>query len=81
MHDSQYTEAEYPSRVGWGHSSIEHVVEFGKISEVKKLVMFHHDPLHSDAELEVLLEHARELWDGHSGGPVLAYEGMELDLP
>jgi len=42
-------------------------------------VMFHHDPMHSDDELERILARATDLWQG-TGNPVLAYEGMELDL-
>ncbi|HEV3474136.1 MAG TPA: MBL fold metallo-hydrolase [Actinomycetota bacterium] len=80
LHDAQYTEDEYPRRVGWGHSSVAHVATFAEICSVQQLVMFHHDPLHTDDQLEVLLSRARELWGGGSAGPVLAHEGMELDL-
>jgi phosphoribosyl 1,2-cyclic phosphodiesterase len=80
LHDAQYTEEEYPQRIGWGHSSTTHVVTFAEVCEVRQLVMFHHDPMHSDDQLEVILEHARRMWNGGGEGPVLAYEGMELDL-
>lgn len=82
FHDAQYTPEEYADRVGWGHSSVEHVVTFGLVSKVKQLVMFHHDPLHSDGHLEALVSKAGELWgaNGNGGGPVLAYEGMEIEL-
>jgi phosphoribosyl 1,2-cyclic phosphodiesterase len=81
FHDSQYTEEEYPHRVGWGHSSISDMVTFGLITKVRRLVMFHHDPLHSDAQLEAMLVRARELWgDDPNGSLVLAFEGMRLDL-
>jgi phosphoribosyl 1,2-cyclic phosphodiesterase len=80
LHDAQYTEIEYPDRIGWGHSSVEHVVTYGSIAHVKRLVLFHHDPLHTDAELETNLLRARELWADNGGAPELAYEGMEIDL-
>lgn len=80
FHDSQYTEEEYLQRVGWGHSSVMHVVTFAEMCQVRQLVMFHHDPLHTDDQLEALLRRANELWDGDGTAPVLAYEGMELDL-
>lgn len=79
LHDSQYFEDEYPAKVGWGHSSVDHVVSFGRIAGVKRLILFHHDPLHTDARLEAKLERARALW-GTDPGPELAWEGMELDL-
>jgi phosphoribosyl 1,2-cyclic phosphodiesterase len=80
FHDAQYTEDEYPGRVGWGHSSIAHTVAFGLLSKVDRLVLFHHDPLHSDAQLDSMLVRAHELWGDENGSMVLAYEGMQLDV-
>jgi phosphoribosyl 1,2-cyclic phosphodiesterase len=80
LHDSQYSEEEYPSRVGWGHSSIADSVLFAGIAEARRLVLFHHDPLHADGELETLRERACELWGESGEPPTLAHEGMELAL-
>jgi phosphoribosyl 1,2-cyclic phosphodiesterase len=80
LHDAQYTEEEYPGRVGWGHSSIAHTVSFALITKVKRLVMFHHDPLHSDAQLEAMLVRAKELWGEEPDDIVLSYEGMEIEV-
>jgi ribonuclease BN (tRNA processing enzyme) len=80
LHDAQYTEAEYLQRIGWGHSSVVHVTTFAQICRARRLVMFHHDPLHTDEDLEALLVRAKELWAGDGVEPVLAFEGMELDL-
>ena len=60
LHDSQYSEEEYPAHVGWGHTSIDQVVNFAMRSKVAQLVMFHHDPRHSDTALDELLGRARE---------------------
>ena len=54
IHDAQYTVDEYPSRVGWGHSSADHVVAFAGLASVGRLVTFHHDPGHDDAALDAL---------------------------
>jgi phosphoribosyl 1,2-cyclic phosphodiesterase len=80
MHDSQYFEHEYPNHIGWGHSSVDHAVSFAQASGAQKLVLFHHDPLHSDDQLRALETRARDLWgpDGHP--PELAFEGMKLAL-
>jgi phosphoribosyl 1,2-cyclic phosphodiesterase len=80
LHDSQYTEEEYPHRVGWGHSSIADMVTFALLTKVRTLVMFHHDPLHSDAQLESMLVRARQLWGDEHNGLVLAHEGMEINM-
>ncbi len=55
FHDSQYKQEEYNKRKGWGHSTIKHTVEFAKMCNVKKLALFHHDPLHTDDQLEKFL--------------------------
>jgi ribonuclease BN (tRNA processing enzyme) len=80
FHDAQYTEDEYTPRVGWGHSSIAHTVTFGLITKVQRLFFFHHDPLHSDAQLESMLVRAKELWGQERDGLALSYEGMEVDV-
>jgi len=81
LHDTQFTEDEYPQRIGWGHSSVADAVAYANITKVKKLVMFHHDPLHTDSDLEDIRKRAEELWDGDPGSsPALAYEGMEIEL-
>ena len=79
IHDSQYSAEEYETHVGWGHSSIDHVVHLGNTAKVRQLVLYHHDPAHSDATLEAMHARACELWTGDRP-PVLAYEGMEIDL-
>ncbi len=79
IHDSQYSAEEYETHVGWGHSSIDHVVHLANKAKVGQLVLFHHDPGHSDMQLEAMHAYACELWEGDSP-PVLAHEGMELDL-
>ncbi len=81
LHDCQLTEDEYPTKVGWGHSSIADAVAFAQVCEVGKLVMFHHDPLHRDEDLDAMLVRAQKLWDRDDEQPVLAYEGLEIDLP
>lgn len=80
FHDSQFSESEYPARVGWGHSSVAHAVGFARKAEVGRLVLFHHDPNRTDDEVDVLVERAQELWDGMPGRPpVAACEGMVVD--
>lgn len=80
LHDAQYSEDEYPERVGWGHSSVADAVAFADAVRARRLLMFHHDPLHSDAALEEMEQRAREL-SRNSSEPSLAREGMVLELP
>ena len=52
IHDSQYTDDEYLSHVGWGHSSIEQTVRLAEAVGARHLVPFHHDPSHNDDWLD-----------------------------
>lgn len=57
--DAMYSPAEYERYRGWGHSSTHHVVEQAVRANVKRVVLSHHDPVHSDDDLEKMLEDAR----------------------
>jgi phosphoribosyl 1,2-cyclic phosphodiesterase len=80
FHDSQYFEEEYDARVGWGHSSVAAAVEFARLARVGRLVLFHHDPLHSDEDLAELGARALQLWGGDGPAPELAREGVTIDV-
>ena len=55
IHDAQFTEDEYKTRVGWGHSSLRHAFEFAALTGVKSFIPFHHDPSHTDDILDELI--------------------------
>lgn len=59
IHDAQYTAAEYPARRGWGHSTMEYVVDLARAGAVRSLALFHHDPMRHDDALDALVEEAR----------------------
>ncbi|WP_297693991.1 MBL fold metallo-hydrolase [uncultured Eudoraea sp.] len=48
IHDSQFNREEYEKKVGWGHCTMEIAAELSKRAKAKRLVMFHHDPAHTD---------------------------------
>ena len=51
LHDAQYNKGEYASKIGWGHSSMDDAVLFASRTNVKHLLLSHHDPSHSDSKL------------------------------
>lgn len=79
LHDSQYTMEEYTQRKGWGHSTIDDACLFGSMAEVKKILLAHHDPSHTDAFLNDMFTSFKK-----SAGSIpqaeLAKEGMEIQL-
>lgn len=82
LHDAQYFAHEYEDRVGWGHSSVDDAVAFSNAVGARRLVLFHHEPDHSDHALEELEERARQLVRRPGTlVPWLAREGMAVDLP
>ena len=50
--DTTYTDEEYETKVGWGHSCISKVVQLADVANVKTLYLFHHDPDQSDADID-----------------------------
>jgi phosphoribosyl 1,2-cyclic phosphodiesterase/ActR/RegA family two-component response regulator len=83
--DAQYTDEEYKKHIGWGHSSLSSVVELALDANVKRLLLFHHDPSHDDDMIDRMLEQARELVRKSGKAMVIegASEGAEilLELP
>jgi len=69
--DSQYDQQEYESRVGWGHGCVDDAVAVAAEAEVKRLVLFHHDPDHDDATIDGMVKHARQL---------IAERGCDLEV-
>ena len=59
--DSTYTDDEYKSKVGWGHSCIIKVVNLAHNADVKSLYLFHHDPDQTDDDIDAKLEYASNL--------------------
>jgi phosphoribosyl 1,2-cyclic phosphodiesterase/CheY-like chemotaxis protein len=83
IHDAQYTSAEYADHVGWGHSTMEYAVELAMAAGVRRLALFHHDPIRSDQALDEAVERARRrVADAGSALEVgAAAEGLVIELP
>jgi len=82
IHDAQYTAAEYPKRIGWGHSPATYAVDVALAAGAKRLALFHHDPSRGDEALEQLLGVCQErVTAGHGTLEIdAAAEGQRIDL-
>jgi phosphoribosyl 1,2-cyclic phosphodiesterase len=80
FHDAQFFDDEYAQRVGWGHSSVESAVTYAQAVGARRLVLFHHDPVHQDRTLERLEVEAASLSGARDMPPTLAREGMAFEL-
>src|SRR5712672_294297 len=83
--DAQYTDEEYAGHIGWGHSPFSSVVGLALDANVKRVLLFHHDPSHDDDMIDRMVEQARELVRKSGKAMVIegAREGAEilLELP
>ena len=80
IHDAQYLHGEYYSKTkskkGWGHSTIEMAAEVAVKAQVRKLVLFHHEPQHDDLAMRRIARRSKELFPDS----IVAYQGLELKL-
>ena len=80
IHDAQYTSKEYQRFKGWGHSTYKYAISQALGSRAKKLILFHHDPERTDAQLDLLAKNCREALKAQPIEVLPAHEGMEISL-
>lgn len=82
IHDSMYTEEEYPSRFGWGHSTFRQSLRLAEDAAARRLLFFHHDPERSDEDLSEIVDRVRDeaLGRGCQVEMSAAREGIEFTL-
>jgi phosphoribosyl 1,2-cyclic phosphodiesterase len=78
--DSSYTEAEYPSKKGWGHGTFDSCIEMAKSAGAKILYCTHHEPTRSDDDLEKVFAEAVARNDCTGLDVRLAREGDEVTI-
>jgi phosphoribosyl 1,2-cyclic phosphodiesterase len=80
--DAQYLDEEYVQKTGWGHPRATTCVDLGGQGKVKQLALTHHDPMHSDMQVDLKVamcsERAESL--GYTMQVFGAREGIELKV-
>ena len=80
IYDATYSDEQYhsekTSKVGWGHSTWQEAVKVAKAANVKRLVIFHHDPLHNDDFMDKTGEQVAEQFPNS----LIAREGLSIQL-
>lgn len=74
IYDSTYTDEEYASHVGWGHSTWQEACRVADAAGVDRAVIFHHDPAHDDRFMDAVAAAA----DRVRPGTLVAREGLIL---
>ena len=79
--DAMFSVRESFIKEDWGHSSALIGADLARVSNVKRLFLFHHDPTSSDAEIMQVLQETREyLGPDASLDVYVAQEGLEVHL-
>lgn len=80
IYDAMYTDEEYHNykspKVGWGHSTWQEAVKMAQAAGVKQVVIFHHDPTHSDNLLDEIEQQVQAVFPT----AVMAKEGLVLPV-
>ena len=77
IYDAQYLPEEYEARRrGWGHSHWREAVNVVMESGAKELILYHHDPDHTDSVIDTVVANARDYYPKVRA----AAEGMEIEL-
>ncbi len=82
IHDAQYTPQEIHERRGWGHSDYQGTLELAFRSNVRRLILFHHDPSRTDPEVTAITGVCQEMARQHNS-PVrieAAQENTHVEL-
>lgn len=82
IHDAQYCLEEYPQKTGWGHTPAELAVDYAVAARVRRLALFHHDPVRDDDALDRLLDICRQraATAGSAVDVFAAAEGQVVEL-
>ncbi len=76
IYDSMYSDDSYAMKRGWGHSTWQEAVRVAKAAKVKRLYLYHHDPLNDDKAMAKIERAAKKMF----AGSVVARERMIVDL-
>lgn len=63
--DSTYTDSEYISKIGWGHSCVSRVADIADKAKIKLLCLYHHDPDQFDRQIDFKVQEARSILQTH----------------
>ena len=82
VHDAMYTPAQLETHRGWGHSTYDEAVALAAEAGAQRLVLFHHEPEHTDAVMDKVVAAAQHTVrsKGLKLEVLAAQEGMQLTL-
>ena len=83
VYDAQYTPEEYAGtagtggpKTGWGHSTFDEAAKLARAAGAKRLILYHHDPMQTDAAVFDKERRAKELFPSSE----VAREGLSVEV-
>lgn len=82
IHDSMFTPGEYKLKEFWGHSDYRFALQMAVEARVKKFILFHHGPQHTDDDIDTIVRNCEIELDNQPHRPecIPAAEGLELEV-
>lgn len=80
IHDAQYTDAEFERKRDWGHCTLQYALLVAHQAKAKRLMLFHHDPAHTDDDVDRLSAELIAAAAGCGVQVIAAHEGLVLQL-
>lgn len=78
IYDASYTDAEFTSKMGYGHSTWQAGLALARTARVGRYVLFHHDPAHDDRAMAEIEREAAAAARSAGLSALAAREGMIL---
>ena len=81
VHDAQHTTEEYGPKRSWGHCTFDYAVHVAREAGARTLALFHHDPAHTDTDVDEIAKRAADASAAVNGAEVVASaEGLVLEV-
>jgi phosphoribosyl 1,2-cyclic phosphodiesterase len=82
--DAQFTLEDAMEKEGWGHSSSMVGVDIALKANIKRLILFHHEPSYNDEKLEEIYDKTIRYYEMIKGSRsleiIMAREGLEMEI-
>lgn len=82
--DAQYSPEEYSKRQGWGHTTWLETAKLAERAKVRRLVLFHHDPLRTDNAMREVIKAVRNIFPSTDAArertAITAEDGVHHDV-
>lgn len=80
IHDAQYLPKDMPLKIDWGHSLVEDVLTLAHKANIKTIYLFHHDPDHTDKDLDQIIDDAKAYLKNTNTTVEISKDNLEINI-